>query len=146
MHSFRQLLIRWLTELQPRSIIEWGPGLSTELLLQHAPGAQIVSIEHCSRYHAIAAEKFGASIQLLKKDVSQRDSDYATCAYDHGPFDLAFIDGRRRVECALVALSLLRPSGVVIIHDWCRVNYSRPLSHIAQVIEVADNTAVLCVK
>lgn len=143
MHSFRQLLIRWLIHLSPRHIIEWGPGHSTELMLLHAPLAHIVSIEHCSRYHAIAQEKFGDHIHLLKKDVSQRDSDYATCAYDHGPYDLAFVDGRRRVECVLVALTLLRPGGVVIVHDWCRENYTRPLSHIAEIIEVCDNTAVL---
>lgn len=143
MHSFRDVLIRWLTYLQARSIIEWGPGHSTELMLLHAPAAQIVSIEHSPQYHAIAAEKFGSRIKLLKKDVCQRDSDYATCAYDHGPYDLAFVDGRRRVECALIALSLLRPGGVVIIHDWCRQNYARPLSRIAEIMECANNTAVL---
>ena len=143
MHGFSQVLTRWLQFVQPTRIIEWGPGLSTELMLQHAPGAQITSIEHDAAWHQKAAEKFGDRIDLRLVSATARNSSYATTAYACGPFDLAFVDGRRRVECCLIALSLLRPGGVVILHDICRDNYMRPLRLVADCIEIRSNTAVM---
>jgi sialidase-1 len=39
-----------------------------------------------------------------------------------GKFDLIFIDGRARVECAKVAVELLNPNGVILIHDYRNPN------------------------
>jgi predicted O-methyltransferase YrrM len=146
MHGFKQVLIDWLLELQPRRIVEWGPGLSTELMLQHAPQAEILSIEHDEAWLAVAAEKYGGRIQLEHHRCTNRNSDYAACILDREPFDLAFVDGRRRVECVLTALPLLAPGGVVILHDICRQNYMRPLTPYIDVIETRANTAVMRLK
>jgi len=146
MHGFKDVLTRWVQYLQPQRIIEWGPGLSTALMLQHAPTARIISIEHDEVWHTKAREQFGEQITLLLKSATARNSSYATEAFRHGPFDLAFVDGRRRVECCLVAMYLMRPGGVVILHDVCRDNYMRPLRLIADIIELKSNTAVMRLK
>lgn len=148
MHGFKQVLTDWLLRLRPTRVMEWGPGLSTELILGHAPHASLVSVEHQESYHATAVELVqrmraeGRAKVLLLPCVS-RKSTYATVAYDHGPFDLVFVDGRRRVECVLVALTCLRPGGVVILHDACRIEYTRVLSHYCDTIEHRSNTLVL---
>jgi predicted O-methyltransferase YrrM len=148
MHGFKQVLADWLLKMRPARVMEWGPGLSTELILRHAPHAHLVSVEHQDSYHSAAVElvqRMGAAdrAQVLLLPCSNRKSTYATVAYEHGPFDLVFVDGRRRVECALVALSCLRPGGVVILHDACRVEYTRVLSFYADTIEHRTNTLVM---
>ncbi len=143
MHGFRQILTEYLRQLRPARIFEWGPGLSTQLMLDHAPGASITSVEHDETWLRRAVDQFGDRAQILHQPCTNRNSRYATVAYDHAPIDLAFVDGRRRVECVLVALQCLAPNGLVLLHDACRINYMRPLRHYAEVVEIRANTAVL---
>lgn len=143
MHGFRQILIEYLERQRPARIFEWGPGLSTELMLEHAPGARITSVEHDEAWLRKAVERFGDRAEILHMACANRNSSYATVAYGRAPIDLAFVDGRRRVECVLVALQCLAPNGLVLLHDACRDNYMRPLRHYAEVIEIRANTAVL---
>ncbi len=143
MHGFRQILTEYLQRLRPARIFEWGPGLSTELMLAHAPGAHITSVEHDEAWLHRAVEKFGGGAEILHIPCTDRNSRYATVVYEHAPIDLAFVDGRRRVECVLVALQCLSPNGLVLLHDACRDNYMRPLRHYAEVVEIRANTAVL---
>lgn len=142
MHSFRNILLRWLAYVKPGRAFEWGPGLSTELILA-SPGVLLTSVEHCKAWYDKAVAQFGDQAHILLKDVNARNSDYATCMLELGPVDFVFIDGRRRVECAVVSMTHLKPGGVIMIHDWCRTNYSDVLRHYAEILEVVDNTAVL---
>lgn len=142
MHGFKPVLIDWLLRVRPRSIVEWGPGMSTEIMLKHAPEAKILSIEHDEAWLEVARQKFGERIILEHQRCDNRISSYASNVIDKGPFDFAFVDGRRRVECVLTALTCLNPGGVVLLHDICRINYMRILSHYARVIDCQANTAV----
>lgn len=59
-----------------------------------------------------------------------------------GP-DLVLIDGRFRVACALVALAMVAPPGVVLMHDFfegnpMRRNYPR-LLEVADIVERSSN-------
>lgn len=147
MHGFKHILIEYLKRIQPARILEWGPGLSTEVMLEHAPRAQIVSVEHDEIWHARADEQFGSRITLLHERCTNRNSNYAHVAYDHAPFDFVFVDGRRRVECVLTALKCLsEPSKIVMLHDACRDRYMRTLSHYAKLVEVRSNTAIFTTK
>jgi hypothetical protein len=38
-------------------------------------------------------------------------------------YDVVLADGRARPQCAFMALSLIRPGGVLVIHDWERARY-----------------------
>jgi predicted O-methyltransferase YrrM len=142
MHGFKDLLTYWLKCIAPKKIVEWGPGLSTALMLEHAPEASILSIEHDPKWHAKAQEQYGARVTLELHECTNRNSDYAACVCDRGPFDLAFVDGRRRVECAFAALPRLTPNGVLIIHDICRPNYTRLIEPFVNVVEKRANTAI----
>lgn len=141
MHSFLELLRRWLTEKQPRKIIEWGPGLSTQTMLEICLTSSIVSIEHEAKWFIKAQELKCPRLELILHNLTQPASRYAVCAFDYGPFDFAFVDGRRRVECALVAMSMLNPGGVVMLHDWCRKEY-RVLEYYGRILERKDNTVI----
>jgi predicted O-methyltransferase YrrM len=143
MHGFKNILVDWLVRVRPQRVFEWGPGLSTSLILEHCPGVDLVSIEHHEGYHEKALSAYGERAEIRHKTCTGRNSDYSTCIYDGPPVDLAFVDGRRRVECVLVALTHLRPGGVVILHDVCRSNYIRPLSHYVSILDVRSNTVVM---
>lgn len=142
MHGFKKVLEDWLMKVKPKRILEWGPGLSTEIMLEHAPIADVVSVEHHEGYFAKAQERFKDRVKLLHLRADIANSSYATIALDEGPFDLVFVDGRRRVECVLAALHVLSPGGVILLHDFCRLNYQRLLLPLCELVEIRDNTAV----
>jgi len=149
MHSFATVLQDWLFKLSPARVIEWGPGHSTEILLKN--GCDVLSIEHNPKWFEKASQQFGEALgwQGLLIDCTARNSEYAMIAVQEkdrqGGFDLAFVDGRRRVECVVAALQAVKPEGVIILHDWRRQNYQRlirSLPHVS-VLEERDNTVVL---
>jgi len=48
-----------------------------------------------------------------------------------GEADLVFVDGRERIRCALEGAYLLKPSGILMIHDfWPRFRYRARLSEL----------------
>ena len=57
---------------------------------------------------------------------------YPASVADGVPFDIAFVDGRARVPCAAEALRILRPGGVVLVHDTQREEYHGPLAALGQ--------------
>ena len=52
-------------------------------------------------------------------------------------FDVVWVDGRARVACAFSVIrnNLLKPNGVVIIHDWERKHYKEVLKSFNIVAE-----------
>lgn len=151
-HSFQEPLRAAIAETQATLMLEWGPGLSTDIMLAAVTTRRVISIEHDPRYVAdIEARLRGASgWSLVQMPCTNRDSSYATCALDIARdqgalFDLIFIDGRRRIECLLVALQIIRPGGLILLHDWCRTNYRRladDLPH-CEMLRVEHNTATM---
>lgn len=127
MHSFVTTLIKACRIIRPKKIIEWGPGLSTSIMHRECPDAEIITVEHDKDYFAKAcAEHSGyASVRFIPAN-GQR-SVYACFLLEpgrkYGPFDLAFVDGRRRVECALTAWRVLSYGGMLLVHDWQRWQY-----------------------
>lgn len=143
LQSFDPVLRRWIEKTQPKRVLEWGPGHSTKILVE-AGIPEIHSVEHDESWLVKAKEQNPNGVQFHLLSVSARNSNYAAIVEElGGTFDLVFVDGRRRVECALFALMRLSLGGVVLVHDWCRKHYQSPLCHYARVIEVSDNTAVL---
>ena len=126
-HSFEKYLRKWLLDIKPGRILEWGPGKSTEIMLECAPDAKIISFEHDKSWYKRALKKFGDKVELrLRPALSNgRMSAYAVEAYlsKEAKFDLIFVDGRRRVECLLTATRLVSEDGVVILHDADRKDY-----------------------
>lgn len=146
MHSFQNLLRQWLARLNPARVVEWGPGKSTSIIQEVVPAAFLLSVEHDDAWIERARELVLAPNELRHISATKRDAHYATTIFRNAdaPFDFAFVDGRRRVECVLAAFAHGCP--VVMLHDWCRANYKDVLLAYANVLQEADNTVVLAPK
>ena len=146
MHSFVPILIIYLDEIQPKKCLEWGPGKSTSVFLNNISNdASLVSIEHNINYFNQAQTNIGYDSRwtLLLNSATKRSSSYAHCIfnYEHN-FDLAFVDGRRRVECCFAAMVKLNKNGIIILHDSSRKTYLDILSPYIKIIKNSKDTLV----
>jgi len=113
-------------------ILEWGSGSSTIAIAKRVK--KVTSIEHDRAYFKILEEKKIPNVNLHfvnrnQIEKSGHDGTYTDYKdYIEFPktlkkkFDLIFVDGRARVECAKIAVSLLKPNGVILIHDYRNPN------------------------
>ena len=133
MHSFENTLRAVCRDIRPKRIIEWGPGKSTAVMREECgPDAIIMSVEHHPVYARIARETNHAD-HVFEFDAACQKSRYAVWpleSFDPAQkIDLAFVDGRRRVECALVAAMIVRSGGAIVLHDAHRWHYREVLEH-----------------
>jgi predicted O-methyltransferase YrrM len=129
-----------LQQVRPSNIIEWGPGASTQIMHEECPEANIWTIEHDPKWAAMVQGFPGLTVYEVP--ATRRHAAYgAACLRPGKVFDLAFIDGRRRVECCLWACAVLSPTGVALLHDSHRVNYS-PIMPVIDVLEEIEDTLV----
>lgn len=130
-HDFEPILRAACHRVRPDNVLEWGPGLSTSIIHEECPDARILSIEHDTKYYERAVKEHGeyAEVRLLRVFRSGGPSRYSSWPLLHapGPYGLIFIDGRRRVECLLVASHVLAPGGEVLVHDAGRAEYQHGL-------------------
>ena len=113
-------------------VLEWGSGASTKAISKRVK--EIVTIEHDRAYFKLIESE---NIPNVKAFHVMRNSEEKTGndgTYDNyrdyinlpkvfkRKFDLIFIDGRARVECAKVSVELLKPNGVILIHDYRNPN------------------------
>jgi len=142
--SYMYVLTDVLREREPDRILEWGPGYSTYVMHTYCPDADIVTTEHQERF----AEK--ARKQRPYASVRHEPlTDYGKCDYavwpfleGAGPFDLVFIDGRRRSECLLAARRVLTDDGLAVLHDSDRKNYDLG-RELYETVREENRTAVL---
>lgn len=149
LHSFEGPLRLALSRLRPRRVVEWGPGLSTGIIANHEGVERLHSIEHDEKWFRRAKEQFEElpNVRLHLRRSCKRHSRYPWLAValsrKGGPFDLAFVDGRRRVECVLAALASVRPGGEVLLHDAEREQYIYLLAAAGIVPrEITEGTAI----
>jgi SAM-dependent methyltransferase len=129
-----------LLKLRPKSCLEWGAGRSTLYFPSMLPpGASWIAIEHDSEWaqaireaqsaphvevHAVAPNQFPWTDK--ERDGGRQDlRDYVEFARRFAPYDFILVDGRARVSCIEEAFDLLRPRGVVLLHDANRLHYHR---------------------
>lgn len=147
-HEYIQQLLVVLRRLcagrEEIRMLEWGTGFSTI-------AAQYVFDRMLSRYSVDTLDNFApyqaavkavlrsggkARIRFHLADVtgpgrSQRDPElaYSTLPLSFAEqYDVIFIDGRRRMECALVAALLAKPDATIILHDFRRGRYQAVLA------------------
>lgn len=115
-------------------VLEWGSGESTIEIARRCKS--IVSIEHDPAFAAsmsrfISSRYSQLPIQyLLMKPNKQPDDPESDGTYQefkdyilapkslNKEFDIIFIDGRARLECARIAYSLVKSNGFIFIHDF----------------------------
>lgn len=136
-NSYKTLLTKYLKQIKPSRILEWGPGGSTKLMLAHSD-ANIISYEHNPKYYDVAKKKFGNKIDLRLAEEEEYYNPDVT-----GKFDIVFIDGHWRIECLEFAKTVLSDKGVVLLHDSGRSCYKKG-TDLYKRIEEVDGT--LCLK
>lgn len=132
------------------SMLEWGSGFST-LAAQHLfarllRSYRIDTVDNYQPYQdAVKAATLGgrtAQVRFHLADVtgpgrSQADPElaYSTLPLAFGVrYDLIFIDGRRRMECAFIAAMLAHEDATIVLHDFRRGRY-QPILALFEVVE-----------
>lgn len=116
--SFRAYLPELIRYLSPRQALEFGPGLSSRLILSNS-ASRILSIETDRGYF----EKAKREIRDARFDLRHVPDkvDFATLAGQR--FDFVFVDGGDRVDNLLGSHALLNDNGVTVLHDAHREEY-----------------------
>ncbi len=152
--EFRRIL---LTHVRPTShqYLEWGAG-NTSLAIAEMRGElgveRLVSIDDNPDYLDAVRQQLSTwngfeahCMDLRGPKASDRDPEpnYATLplTWDR-VFDFIYIDGRRRLECALVAAIISRPHTVIALHDYRRARY-QPVKALFDVIEDGSQFRVM---
>jgi len=116
-------------------------GAELLLSIDHRPDHLRAVVEQLPRYPFLHP-RFIDSEELNE---TGSDIDIAYVAYPSLlgiSFDIILIAGRLRMECAILARTLLEPDGVVVFHDWRHRRYE-PLRELFQVLEESREFLVL---
>lgn len=141
--------------LKTGNILEWGAGITTLLFSDMLPRlghGNLLTIDHNRSYlesvveaaanrHLITA----LAIDTIGPRESQSDQclNYSTYPlHFKGMFDLIYIDGRRRLECALTAALVSHEDTVVVVHDYKRHRY-QPMLMLFDVLEDGPHFRIL---
>jgi len=130
-----------------RAYLEWGTGISTMAILQwrqDLPLDRFFSLDDSEPYMAELLPQLPGwsgfhpiTIDLRGTIESDRDPslNYSTLPLSFGTkFDFIFIDGRRRMECALIASLLCHRETIVLLHDYRRARY-QPIMTLFKIVE-----------
>lgn len=119
----------------PTKILEWGAGCTTLLFSQlvDRSKARIVSIDDNEAYMKAVMEAIPADVNIeayacsrmgLGRSQSDPELHYSSFPVSlAGKYDFIYIDGRRRVECAVHSLLCCDPNATIVIHDHKRARY-----------------------
>lgn len=143
--DFEDILIATVKRLKPKRILEWGPGFSTDVFVHLCPDAYILSIEHQEAWFARQKARFNGLVDLKYLALGMA-SKYETYPLRQEPFDLVFVDGRRRRGCLLTASQVVTPGGVVVLHDAERSSYRDAVDLLFDVVERGDRNRTLILK
>ena len=96
-------------------VIAWGAGRSTAWFLAH--GARVRAVEHHQGWADQVRRDAGTKpLELAVADPDDRDA-YVGAHPDLDHVDVALVDGIHRDGCALRALDLVRPGGLLVIDN-----------------------------
>lgn len=132
--EFRRILDTHVTR-RTGNLLEWGAGYTTQILAEFGEtiGAEfLLTLDTNSSYlqdvlrplrqpfvHGAAANETGTC-------VNDRDHgmNYSSLPLSFGKqFDFIYIDGRRRMECALTASMISHEGTIIALHDYRRDRY-----------------------
>lgn len=114
--SMVRILESWLRP-EDRGI-EWGSGRSTIWFAERV--ASLVSVEHDANwYRSVSDELRKRQLNNVHYFLCESEEDYKRVADTMAleSLDFCLVDGEARDDCALAALSLLKPGGIVIVDN-----------------------------
>ena len=129
------------------NVLEWGSGESTAVLLREVDSrvtGRLVTIDNNLSYQEkVLAGMLGKprllalSLDLTGSyDPASPELNYSTKPLSMPRcWDLIVIDGRRRLECALVASIVSSPGTVIVLHDYRRIRYAPVLEILSLVTD-----------
>lgn len=147
MFSFKKLLKKYLKAIKPKTILEWGPGMSTIIMAKECPKAKIYSIEHNIVFYQRYRDLFAKNKMVVVHHVPNLELYSEIPVHWNKKFDLIFVDGfdGRRVACLKTALKVVSTRGLVLLHDSEREKYKPGLKGFRWV-DNQDGTLVLAKK
>jgi len=150
MFSYVGLLNKHLRQRQPKRIVEWGPGLSTLLMVSELPDVEVVSIENDVKYFMYWAQQF-REYPNIKLYPLPLERNYVDAPYAMGRFDMAFVDGvdSTRATCLEVAAHILNPDGCALVHDSEREYYWPSINKYYRVVDESErkwNSHTVCLE
>jgi hypothetical protein len=118
-------------------VLEWGSGVSTQILVRHAEQQGrtklLLTLDTNGEYQkaVFSARRMPSFLRAVALDPigprnSQSDPELNYSTYPLGlgqKFDFIYVDGRRRLECALVAALLSHSETIMVLHDYRRRRY-----------------------
>ena len=147
--SYMPVVWEQFRENPPRRILEWGPGRSTIFFAELFPETKIDGIEHNERWFKKCRdleETFPDQVKIVHRHLEispSRAQHYVTePLYGKDKYDLIFVDGRLRCDCAALARFVLNDQGTVLVHDAHRKVY-QPVYSLYSHAEIIYNTAIL---
>jgi len=149
-----------LFTLAPERCLEWGSGGSTKAILERCAFVkQYVSVEHHREWYEKVRELVtdprltlkhvapdepppaGATEEALVRWNAEAEHEPARMAsYVAFPrtlgvtFDFVLVDGRARCFCLKEGFDLLRPGGVIVLHDAQRTDYHDAVNALGDAI------------
>lgn len=137
----------FLSKLKPEHyVLEYGSGSSTTEIAQKVK--QVVSIEHQEDWYLKIKNTLPSNVELIlsKPNMSYEEGGhcgtyeefetYVNSPVNRGPFDIIYIDGRARVECAKLCSKMATKDTLIFIHDFDREEYQSILSILEYVEHV----------
>ena len=97
---------------------EWGSGRSTVWFAEKV--RSLVSVEHNPHWYGrISTELKAKGLENVEYHLCENAQDYSRLAgkFSSESFDFCFVDGETRDDCALAAISLVKPGGIVIVDN-----------------------------
>jgi predicted O-methyltransferase YrrM len=136
------------------NILEWGSGISTLMFADFIRGnggllttlddngpyqrAVLDAVENRSQVAAHVADLIGT-----RESQSDTGLNYSTLPLAFKDrFDLIYIDGRRRVECSLIAAIVADSETVVVVHDYRRTRY-QPMLGLFDIVDDGPHFRVM---
>jgi predicted O-methyltransferase YrrM len=111
-----------LDQSKPKVCLEWGSGNSTRYFPKHHK--DIVSwtaVEHNGHYVEFLAGKTADNVNVVWADKEW----YIDCVKLNGrKYDFILIDGEEREGCIRVALDIIKPGGIILLHDAGRIEFA----------------------
>ncbi len=152
--EYRRILLTYVRPVT-HQYLEWGAGntsLAIAEMRRELNVERLVSIDDNPDYLDAVRQQLSTwngfeahCMDLRGPKASDRDPqpNYATLplTWDR-VFDFIYIDGRRRLECALVAAIISRPHTIVALHDYRRARY-QPVKALFDVIEDGSQFRVM---
>lgn len=137
LYSYSDTLYAILDAFRPRSVFEWGPGTSTQIMALHGCVEELTSVEHEGAFYEVVERMRLPNVRLQHRP----DMDGYVGAITDSSYDMVFVDGRDRAKCLSLAKVYTK---LVLLHDAARSDYREVVnSYRFQVWTDEGNTVAL---